>query len=90
MKLTPNATVGSVLPMVTVMDKGKKITSPLKAIRAFCIECNCGQVYEVTRCPCTSCPLYEFRHGKNPYRKRELTEEQRKQLVERLSRGRME
>lgn len=76
-------------PMVVAMDENKKITSPLKAIKAFCIECNCGQASEVPRCPCTDCPLYEFRRGKNPYLKKELTEEQRKQFAERLSRNRM-
>lgn len=70
-------------PMVAAMDENKKITSPLKAIKAFCIECNCGQASEVPRCPCTDCPLYEFRRGKNPYRK-QASEEQREKSRARM------
>jgi len=47
-----------------------KITSPIKAIRAFCIECMGGQSSEVKSCPSKKCPLYDFRMGKNVYHKR--------------------
>lgn len=40
--------------------------SPLKAIRAKCLDCSCGNVYEVTKCPIKDCPLYEYRSGHNP------------------------
>lgn len=50
-------------------------TTPLKAIRANCLDCN-GNAAEVKLCPCTSCPMYPFRFGKNPYLKRTLTPEQ--------------
>lgn len=59
--------------------------SPLKAIRAKCIECCCWQNTEVKLCPSTDCALYPFRMGKNPYAKREMTEEQRKAAIKRLS-----
>lgn len=53
------------------------ITNPVKAIRAKCIDCMCGQVSEIPLCTCTDCALYPFRMGKNPYRtKREYSEEQ--------------
>jgi hypothetical protein len=56
----------------------KKITSPIKAIRAKCMECSNYSITEVRECPTTDCPLYPFRFGKNPYRtKRVLTEEQK-------------
>lgn len=62
------------------------ITSPLKAIKAKCLDCCCGQTTEVKLCPSTTCALHPFRFGKNPFRvKRELTEEQRKAASERLS-----
>ena len=48
----------------------EEIKSPLKAIRAFCIDCMGGQVREVKLCPSQICPLHAFRMGKNPYRKR--------------------
>lgn len=46
-----------------------EITSPLKAIRAYCLDCCGGQANEVKLCPAEDCPLYPFRFGKNPYRK---------------------
>ena len=42
--------------------------TPLKAIRQKCLDCMCGQTYEVKLCPCTDCSLYPFRLGKNPHR----------------------
>ena len=59
----------------------KTITAPLKAIRAKCIDCVCGQVNEVKECISTDCSLHAFRMGTNPYRaKREYTPEQLEQL----------
>lgn len=40
--------------------------TPLKAIRAKCLDCCCGQVYEINKCTATQCPLYEYRTGHNP------------------------
>ena len=58
--------------------------TPMKAIRAKCLECSNGSANEVRLCPIPDCPLYEFRLGKNPnIKKRELTEEQRAELRER-------
>lgn len=66
-----------------------EITNPVKAIRAKCLDCVCFQPSEVKLCPSTDCPLYPFRMGKNPYRaKRELTEEQRATMAERLAKAR--
>ena len=48
------------------MMDGKKTLTPLKAIRAKCLDCVCGQVNEVKLCPCTDCSLYAYRFGKNP------------------------
>lgn len=59
-----------------------EIKSPLKAIRAFCIDCMGGQVREVKLCSSEKCPLYAFRMGKNPYRKRELSPEHLAKLQE--------
>jgi hypothetical protein len=63
------------------------MTSPLKAIRQNCLECN-GTANEVKLCPCTSCPLWPFRFGKNPYSKRKLTEEQKEAARVRLAEAR--
>lgn len=42
--------------------------TPLKAIRAKCLDCMAGQANEVKLCPSDDCPLYGFRMGHNPNR----------------------
>ena len=64
------------------------IKSPLKAIRAKCLDCCFDQPSEVKLCPVSGCPLYPFRFGKNPFRaKRELTDDQKEMLRQRLEIG---
>ena len=53
----------------------RETTSPLSAIRLKCLECSVFEFTEVKSCIVSNCPLYPFRLGKNPFRKRELTEE---------------
>ena len=40
--------------------------TPIKAIRAKCLECSCGQWKGVRLCPVRNCPLYEYRNGHRP------------------------
>lgn len=40
--------------------------TPIKAIRAKCLDCCCGNVAEVRRCPSEKCALYPYRMGKRP------------------------
>lgn len=40
--------------------------TPIKAIRAKCLDCCCGQAKEVRLCPIEKCPLYPYRFGKRP------------------------
>lgn len=40
--------------------------TPLQAIRAFCLECVCGQRREVELCPANRCPLFGYRFGVRP------------------------
>ena len=40
--------------------------TPIKAIRAKCLDCTNGQYVEVRECPITDCPLYEYRMGRRP------------------------
>lgn len=47
-----------------------RATSPLKAIRAFCVLCMGAQPREVAHCSATECVLFAFRDGKNPYQRR--------------------
>ncbi len=42
------------------------VLTPMKAIRAKCLDRSAGSANEVKLCPVTSCPLYLFRFGKNP------------------------
>ena len=66
-----------------------EITNPVKAIRAFCLECSNGATSEIKECPVTKCPLYPFRLGRNPYRqRREMTEEEKQVLADRLKEAR--
>lgn len=60
-------------------------STPLKAIRAKCLDCSGNSVTEVKLCPIKNCPLYPYRSGKNPrIKKRELSEEQKEVLREKL------
>jgi hypothetical protein len=63
----------------------EEIKSPIKAIRAKCLDCCGGSSNEVKLCPATECPIYAFRFGRNPYRTvRVMTEEQKAAASERL------
>lgn len=57
-----------------------EILTPVKAIRAKCLDCMCGQANEVRLCPSTDCSLYPYRFGKNPNRKPQYTEEQKEKF----------
>lgn len=41
--------------------------SPIKAIRANCLDCCGGSEAEVRKCVLTACPLWPLRMGKNVY-----------------------
>ncbi len=40
--------------------------TPVKAIRAKCLDCCCGHPSEVRICTAKKCPLYPYRMGKRP------------------------
>jgi hypothetical protein len=68
----------------------RMIKNPVKEIRANCIECSGGSRYEADNCPCTSCLLFAFRGGRNPYRTpRVLSQDQKDANVARLSLARV-
>ena len=69
-------------------EKTETITSPIKAIRAKCMDCCYDQREEVKLCPAKDCPLWPFRLGKNPNRVRHMTEEQKQAAKERLAKAR--
>ena len=71
------------------MSDEKIITNPVKAIRAFCLDCCGGSRVDVEECTDRNCALYNFRLGKNPYRAhREYSEERKIVMRERLSAAR--
>lgn len=43
-----------------------KELTPIRAIRAYCIECSGSSTKEVSLCQLLSCPLYLYRMGKRP------------------------
>ena len=70
----------------------KEIT-PMKAIRLKCLDCSCGSNEEVKNCFAKKCPLYQFRFGykldeNGNRRKRDLTDEERQKMAERLKKVR--
>ena len=70
--------------------KKTKMLSPVKAARNFCLDCMGGSSKEVHNCTSESrCPLYPFRFGNDPGRKkRVLTTEQRQAAAKRLENAR--
>lgn len=42
------------------------VLTPIKAIRAKCIDCCGGQKAEVRLCPCEDCSLHPYRMGHRP------------------------
>ena len=70
-------------------NEDQKILTPLRAIRAKCIDCSAGSMKEVRECVMLDCPLYPYRLGKSPNRKpRILTEEEREALRQRMAKMR--
>ena len=49
--------------------------TPLKAIRAKCLDCACGNRAEVRRCELGKCPLHPYRFGKRPNEGKDTTPE---------------
>jgi hypothetical protein len=45
--------------------------TPIKAIRAKCLECCRGQRKEVRSCHITDCPIHPYRMGRRPARTEE-------------------
>ena len=60
----------------------------LKVIRAKCLDCCVQQEAEVRKCILITCPNWPYRMGANPFRTRELTDEQRAEVGERLKAAR--
>ena len=46
--------------------KSMGIKTPMKAIRAKCLQCCCNQVLEIRLCTITECALHPYRMGRRP------------------------
>ena len=46
--------------------KSRGIRTPMKAIRAKCLDCCCNQVFEIRLCTITDCALHPYRMGRRP------------------------
>jgi hypothetical protein len=57
------------IPRQVLRDLGHP-ESPIKAIRAKCVECSGGSMTEARLCHLTHCPLWAFRMGSNPFHSR--------------------
>lgn len=64
--------------------QGHSKKSMLKIIREKCLDCCVQQYSEVQLCQCTSCPLWPYRMGKNPFHGRKMTDEQKQAATQRL------
>lgn len=59
----------------------------LKIIREKCLDCCVHQYSEVRSCPITSCSLWPYRMGKNPFHVRRMTEAKKREASQRLRDG---
>ena len=45
---------------------GKNMKTPIKAMRAKCLDCTCGSHIDIRKCTVIDCDLYPYRFGKRP------------------------
>jgi hypothetical protein len=77
--------IPSELPPEIIFQKFRA-QNPLKALREKCLDCCCANAAEVRKCVAIDCPLWPFRMGANPFRKkRELSPEQKNERAGRLA-----
>lgn len=51
------------------------IRTPMKAIRAKCIDCCCGDMKEIRECTIEKCPLWPYRMGHRPEKDESIDKE---------------
>jgi hypothetical protein len=65
-------------------DLGHKKMPLRKIIREKCLDCTCNQIVEIAKCPVVSCPLWPYRMNSNPFNTREMSDEQKECIANRL------
>lgn len=58
-----------------------------KVMRTYCLECCLEKPSEVRLCQSIKCPLWPYRMGKDPFRKRKMTDEQKQEAAQRLKKA---
>jgi len=58
-----------------------KVLTPIKAIRAKCLDCSYGQPKEVRLCPVQTCALWPYRMGRRPAASEGTTRETQKKAT---------
>ena len=53
------------------------IRTPIKAIRAKCLDCCLDQPTEVRLCEAKNCPLWEYRMGHRPKEDKQVAEDEK-------------
>ena len=72
-----------------ILSLNHRARNPLDAIRERCLNCCCQQPSEVRKCVSVNCPSWPYRMGTNPFRaKRILSDAQKREMADRLSRAR--
>ena len=56
--------------------------TPMRSIRAKCLDCCCGSPMEVRLCPAADCPLYPYRMGHRPKQYQDITKEANEEKTE--------
>jgi hypothetical protein len=57
----------------------------LRVIREKCLDCCAGSESEVRKCGAIKCALWPYRMASNPFRRREMTDDQREAAGKRLA-----
>ena len=70
------------LSQAQLAEMGHKPMSPLRAIRAHCLDCCAGSAQEVAKCMALRCSSWPFRMGTSPHRK-PPSDEQKQAMRER-------
>ena len=65
-KMAPNMGTSNSINLTLQTDSFNKILTPVKAIRAKCLDCCNDSPSEVRLCPSIKCPLYQYRLGHRP------------------------
>jgi hypothetical protein len=70
-----------------ILSRAFSAQNPVKAIRARCLDCCCGDKSEVRKCVATDCSSWPFRMGTNPFRKKPVLSEAERQRRTALLQG---